>query len=154
VLPHVTALAKEMTFETVLLRAYNLRQLISTFEDYIPDWDVLEAEAMGEATSYLNGKVRELKGQGLIEVSSRISEKETAQEIIDLATEPNSLIAMCTHGRSGLKRWVLGSVTEKVVRHSSSPVLVIPARGNSILPGEKRAEPIDEMRDVLKYSLD
>jgi nucleotide-binding universal stress UspA family protein len=154
VLPHVTALAKEMTFETVLLRAYNLRQVISTFEDYVPDWDLLEAEAMGEATSYLNGKVRELKGQGLIEVSSRISEKETAQEIIDLATEPNSLIAMCTHGRSGLKRWVLGSVTEKVVRHSNSPVLVIPARADSALPGEKRAEPIDEMRGALKYSLD
>ena len=95
-----------------------------------------------------------MKGQGLIEVSSRISEKEPAQEIIDLATEPNSLIAMCTHGRSGLKRWVLGSVTEKVVRHSNSPILVIPARGISALPGEKRAEPIDEMRDVLKYSLD
>ena len=154
VLPHVTALAKGMTFETVLLRAYNLRQVISTFEDYVPDWDLLEAEAMGEATNYLNGKVGELKGQGLIEVSSRISEKETAQEIIDLATEPNSLIAMCTHGRSGLKRWVLGSVTEKVVRHSNSPILVIPARGISALPGEKRTEPIDEMRDVLKYSLD
>jgi Universal stress protein family len=72
VLPHVTAPVKEMTFETVLLRAYNLRQVISTFEDYIPDWDMLEAEAMGEATSYLNGKVRELKGQGLIEVSSGV----------------------------------------------------------------------------------
>ena len=46
----MTALAKEMAFETVLLRAYNLRQVISTFEDYIPDWDVLEAEAIGEAT--------------------------------------------------------------------------------------------------------
>jgi nucleotide-binding universal stress UspA family protein len=154
VLPHVTALAKEMTFETVLLRAYNLRQVMSTFEDYIPDWDVLEAEAMAEAMNYLNGKVRELKGQGLIEVSLRASEKEPAREIIDLATEPDSLIAMCTHGRSGLKRWVLGSVTEKVARHSNSPVLVIPARGNSALPGEKRAAPIDEMRDALKYSLD
>jgi nucleotide-binding universal stress UspA family protein len=154
VLPHVTALAKGITFETVLLRAYNLRQVISTFEDYVPDWDLLEAEAMGEAMSYLNGKARELKGQGLIEVSTRASEKEPAQEIIDLAREPDSLIAMCTHGRSGLKRWVLGSVTEKVVRHSNSPVLVIPARGNTALAGEKRAEPIDEMRDALKYSLD
>jgi nucleotide-binding universal stress UspA family protein len=154
VLPHVTALAKEMTFETVLLQAYNFRQVISTFEDYIPDWDVLEAEAMGEATSYLNGKVRELKGQGLIDVSTRASDKEPAQEIIDLAGEPSSLIAMCTHGRSGLKRWVLGSVAEKVVRHSNSPVLVIPARGDSASPGEKRPAPIDEMRDALKYSLD
>jgi nucleotide-binding universal stress UspA family protein len=154
VLPHVTALAKEMAFETVLLRAYNLRQVISTFEDYVPDWDLLESQAREESTGYLDGKVRELKGQGLSEVSSCVSEKQAAQEIIDLAAEPNSLIAMCSHGRSGLKRWVLGSVTEKVARHSNSPVLVIPARGNSALPGEKRAEPIDEMRDALKYSLD
>jgi nucleotide-binding universal stress UspA family protein len=154
VLPYVTALAKKIMFVTVLLRAYNLKQVISTFEEYIPDWDVLEAEAKAEAKSYLGSKVRELKGQGLIDVSTRASDKEPAQEIIDLAGEPSSLVAMCTHGRSGLKRWVLGSVTEKVVRHSSSPVLVIPARGDSASPGEKRPEPIAEMRDALKYSLD
>ena len=64
VLPHVTALAKEMTFETVLLRAYDLRQVISTFEGYIPDWNALQKEAMAEAMSYLDGKVRELKAKG------------------------------------------------------------------------------------------
>ena len=131
VLPHVIALAKEMACKTMLVRAYDLSQVISTFEGYIPDWNALQKEAMGEAVSYLDGKVRELKGQGLSEVSSRAAEKEPAQEIIDLAAEePNSLIAMCTHGRSGVQRWVLGSVTEKVVRHSNSPVLVIPARGS------------------------
>jgi nucleotide-binding universal stress UspA family protein len=36
-------------------------------------------------------------------------------------------VAMCTHGRSGVGRWVLGSVTEKVVRHSDDPVLVVHA---------------------------
>lgn len=154
VLPHITILAKEIAFETVLLRAYNLRQVISTFEDYVPDWDMLEAEAMGEAIAYLNGKAQELKGQGLVEVSTRASEKEPAQEIIDVAAEPDTLIAMCTHGRSGLKRWVLGSVAEKVVRHSNSPVLLIPTRGSAALPGERAAQPIDEMRDALKYSLD
>ena len=154
VLPHVTALAKEITFETVLLRAYNLRQVISTFEDYIPDWDLLEIQAREEAKAYLQSKARELKAQGAIEVSSLALEKEPAREIIDLAAEPNSLIAMCSHGHSGIKRWVLGSVTEKVVRHSSSPVLIIPAKSNPALPGEKHAEPIDEMRDALKYSLD
>jgi nucleotide-binding universal stress UspA family protein len=34
---------------------------------------------------------------------------------------------MCTHGRSGVQRWMLGSVTETVVRHTSDPVLVIRA---------------------------
>jgi Universal stress protein family len=38
------------------------------------------------------------------------------------------LIAMTTHGRSGVKHWVLGSVTEKIVRHSGDPVLVMPAK--------------------------
>jgi nucleotide-binding universal stress UspA family protein len=151
VLPHVIALAKEMACKTVLLRAYNLSEVMSTFEGYTPDWNALEREAM----SYLDGKVQELKSQGLGEVSSRALTKKPAQEIIDVATEePNSLIAMCTHGRSGVKRWVLGSVTEKVVRHSNSPVLVIPARGRSALPGEKPSEPIDEMHDFLKYSID
>jgi len=51
-----------------------------------------------------------------------------AEEIIAIARrEPNSLVAMCTHGYSGVKRWVLGSVTEKVVRHSDDPMLVIRA---------------------------
>jgi nucleotide-binding universal stress UspA family protein len=52
-----------------------------------------------------------------------------ADEIISLGREtPDNSIAMCsTHGRSGVKRWVLGSVTETVVRHSGDPVLVIRA---------------------------
>jgi nucleotide-binding universal stress UspA family protein len=155
VLPDVTALAKEIACKTVLLRVYNRSEVMSTFEGYIPNWNALEKEAMGQAMSYLDGKVRELKSQGLSEVSSRASEKEPAQEIIDVAAEePNSLIAMCSHGRSGIQRWVLGSVTEKVVRHSNSPVLVIPARGSSALRGEKPSEPIDEMRDFLKYPID
>ena len=41
---------------------------------------------------------------------------------------PDGLIAMCSHGRSGVKRWVLGSVTENVVRHSDAPVLVVRAK--------------------------
>jgi nucleotide-binding universal stress UspA family protein len=51
-----------------------------------------------------------------------------ADEIIALGKKtPDNLIAMCTHGKSGIKRWVLGSVTETVVRHSGDPLLVIRA---------------------------
>jgi nucleotide-binding universal stress UspA family protein len=144
-----------MTFATVLLRAYDLRQVISTYERFIPDWDKLEAQAREQALRYLDNKTRELKSAGLVEVSSRASEKEIAREIIDLTNRtPNSMVAMCTHGRSGIRRWVLGSVTEKVVRHAGCPVLVIPAREKSAVNGQEAAEPIDEMRGFLKYSLD
>ena len=37
---------------------------------------------------------------------------------------PDNLIAMSSHGRSGVKRWMLGSVAETVVRHSGDPVLI------------------------------
>jgi len=37
-------------------------------------------------------------------------------------------IVMATHGRSGIRRFVLGSVTEKVLRSSSRPVLAVPSR--------------------------
>ena len=49
-------------------------------------------------------------------------------EIIALGRKtPDGLIAMCSHGRSGVKRWVLGSVTETVVRHTVDPMLVLRA---------------------------
>ena len=40
---------------------------------------------------------------------------------------PNSLVAMTSHGHSGLGRWIIGSVTDRVVRHAASPVIVLEA---------------------------
>lgn len=49
-----------------------------------------------------------------------------AQTILTYAQLRNAdLIVMCSHGRSGFKRWALGSVAQKIVRHSSIPVLVL-----------------------------
>jgi nucleotide-binding universal stress UspA family protein len=71
-------------------------------------------------------KAAEVKKLGIEKVSYLAKEGFAADEIIALgAKTPDSLIAMCSHGRSGAKRWVLGSVTETVVRHSSDPALVI-----------------------------
>ncbi|HEU4344966.1 MAG TPA: universal stress protein [Candidatus Binatia bacterium] len=128
VLPHVTALAKRMGLGIVLLRTYDIRQTISTYEDLLPEWEALQAESKAEATSYLDSILVELQAQGLANVSRVVVYEAAAEQIVKLATAtPNSLIAMCTHGRSGVKRWALGSVTEKVVRHSASPVLVVRA---------------------------
>jgi nucleotide-binding universal stress UspA family protein len=46
-------------------------------------------------------------------------------KFLDLAQRtPNNLIAMSSHGKSGIAQWVLGSIAEKV-HHSRDPVLVI-----------------------------
>ncbi|MBI4564199.1 MAG: universal stress protein [Planctomycetes bacterium] len=51
---------------------------------------------------------------------------DPASEILaEAAARAVDLIAMTTHGRSGVSRWVLGSVTEKVVRAADAPLLVV-----------------------------
>jgi nucleotide-binding universal stress UspA family protein len=86
-------------------------------------------EAMSkEAEDYLDGRVQGLRADGLDCVTASTLEGDPASEIIDLAAKTaNSLIAMSTHGRSGLGRWVLGSVAEKVIQHSRAPVLLLRA---------------------------
>ena len=125
----VELLAKPLKLKVVLLRAYSVKAIMYGYEDYLHDSNEIEAELKKEATSYLDSWVEHLKSEGLVDVVPVVSEGEAAETIIELVKgAPNSLIAMCTHGRSGVKRWVLGSVTEKVVRHAGNPVLVIRAK--------------------------
>src|SRR5262249_19040253 len=123
-------LAKILSLEIVLTRAYQIPLTAYTGTDaaYIPNNDALLTAVKEEASAYLDEKVNQLRGNGIEKVSSILLVGSGADEIIDLArTTPDNLIAMCTHGRSGVKRWALGSVTEKVVRHSGDPVLVVRA---------------------------
>ena len=53
----------------------------------------------------------------------------SAEEIIKAEADLDvDLIAMSTHGRRGISRWAFGSVTEKVLRGGSVPVLVVRAK--------------------------
>jgi nucleotide-binding universal stress UspA family protein len=62
-----------------------------------------------------------------------------AEEIVDYASrEKIDLIVMSTHGRSGIKRWTLGSVADKVVRAAKEPVLLIRAKGARLDVHKKR----------------
>lgn len=82
----------------------------------------------GEAEAYLERQEASLRGGSLKEVRHRVLIGDPAQQIVRLAEKTEgSLVVMSTHGRSGLARWAVGSVTEKVVRHSGRPVLVVRA---------------------------
>ena len=69
-------------------------------------------------------------------VETRIVEKTPAQAILDTAKSIDAdLIVMGTHGRTGWRRALLGSVAEKVVHHADRPVLCIPpAEGGAEAP--------------------
>ena len=127
VLPHVANLGKKMRLEVILIRAYALPPAI-TGNEYATYSQELFDQLEAEAKDYLAEKTKELQQQGLSQVSSVTDLGYGAEEITALARKtPDNFITMCTHGRSGVTRWVLGSVTERVVRHSGDPVLIIRA---------------------------
>jgi nucleotide-binding universal stress UspA family protein len=79
----------------------------------------------GQAQSYLN-QVASRASPPELEVSSVVAEGDPATEILRAAQAADIvLIAMVTHGRSGLQRWALGSVADKVMRMSQVPTLLI-----------------------------
>jgi nucleotide-binding universal stress UspA family protein len=127
ILPHAQALAGSMDLEIVLLRAYDL-PAASYYESdaYVPDWAELTRAVRENTQEYLNQLQQRLQAEGLRRVSTLSIQGDAAPNIIEVAKRtPGSLVAMCTHGRSGIGRLVLGSVADRVVRHSGGPVLVI-----------------------------
>lgn len=64
----------------------------------------------------------------------------TPKEIIDFAAERDvDLMVMASHGRTGLERFLLGSITEHVLRGATCPIFVIKSFGRSLLPASLRA---------------
>ena len=127
VLPTAMELAKALDLEVVLCRAYELAASVyEGNEDYLPNYDEMLRQVKAEAESYLAEKAAALNAAGLSRVSVVALAGSGAEEIVRYAqTHRDALVVMCTHGRSGMSRWVLGSVTERVVRHSDDPVLVL-----------------------------
>lgn len=75
--------------------------------------------------SYLRSVVSDV--DGIPAAYSLISGDDAAEALVEYAgKEGVRMVVMATHGRSGFERWKLGSITERVVRHSPVPVTVIP----------------------------
>ena len=130
VLPYVRVLASKLKLDMQLVRTYSLPPDAYVVADGV----IAQGPAQyrknlhEESEKYLDGKVASLQADGFTAVSATVIEGDAASELVELAEgPPQSLIAMSTHGRSGLGRWVLGSVAEKVVQHSRAPVLLIRA---------------------------
>ncbi len=130
ILPMVAGLAKKLGSDLVLFRAYHLPPGLYVNEAalYAEGHGDMIAELRAEAVEYLGKKAAEVGKLGLANISTVAQEGFPADEIIAFGRNaPAVLIAMASHGRSGVKRWLLGSVAETVVRHAAGAVLV--ARG-------------------------
>ena len=134
ILPHVGYLSSAMGLAVDLVRVNPSRDeyyrslsvgpaegthMAPSYEEYIESVD-------GTSEAYLSGLKDRLSQQGVASVETRLLHGPAAEAIADLsAATPNNLVAMTTHGRSGVRRLMLGSVAERVVRQSGDPVLLI-----------------------------
>jgi nucleotide-binding universal stress UspA family protein len=90
-----------------------------------------EVEVIREAEKYLNEIAQRLTAKDL-DAEIHVRYGDVAEEILSHSKRNEiDLISMSTHGRSGLGRWLLGSVAEKIVRHSEKPVLLLRAKGKA-----------------------
>jgi nucleotide-binding universal stress UspA family protein len=130
VIPHVVTLARSLDLRVILVR------VTLPIEDYYrslgmpvaPSGD-LSREIDTMTRKYFTQVEGKLRQEGIARVGVRILHGHPADAIIAFAREtPNSLVAMTTHGRSGVGRWLFGSVASRIVNHCGDPVLLVRAK--------------------------
>jgi len=138
-LPHVRQLAPPDTVELVLVN------VIETYRYGFASTDVAAVDVMNyvreSAETYLHKQRTTLEAEQYT-VEAYVIDGDAAQGILEVAETANAdAIAMTTHGRSGMARWTLGSVAERVIHYAQQPVLLVRE--------ETRVIPPDELRRIL-----
>jgi len=141
VLPHAAELARATGAELHLLEVIpppNPALFASDVSDPVGAELTMEAleeadEAMREVGEHRFATLqRELGAQG-VKVAWQVREGDPAKSIVDYIGEQSiDLVAMTSHGRTGIARAILGSVTDAVLRHVTCPVLVVRADESQI----------------------
>jgi nucleotide-binding universal stress UspA family protein len=129
-----------LPFVEVLVASLQVPVLLVTVTDIVHDlaramtygmpfrqevYDEILDNARTKARTDLDGAADRLRRAGL-SVSEQVLDGQAA-EAIARASEPTDVIVMTSHGRGGLRRWLIGSVAEKLVREGPIPVVLVPA---------------------------
>ncbi|MBI5368379.1 MAG: universal stress protein [Planctomycetes bacterium] len=119
IIPQLRRILKRQDAEVFLLRAV----LPLTPQSY--EFGVPIADALPDATAYIRALETRLRDAG-VRARGFVQQGFPAETILEAAREFGvTHIAMSTHGYTGISRWVFGSVTEKVLRASRFPLLVV-----------------------------
>lgn len=120
IMPHVEAMAAGHQAEIILLQVLPATGVVAD----------VAAQQRREADEYLDGVEKGLRKKGIKTHHSIRHGADEAAEIVDYADVNDvDLIAMSTHGRSGVTRWVFGSVASKVLRGAGKPILLVRSPG-------------------------
>jgi nucleotide-binding universal stress UspA family protein len=122
VLPLVSRFARVHGSEVVLLRVTPLVPVTPSYPEWGPPVPKPRRE---DVLASLETQRAQLASEG-VPVRVDALEGDPAECILDAAErEQADLVAMSTHGRSGVGRWLFGSVAEKVLRTCPAPLLVV-----------------------------
>jgi len=136
VLPFAKELAARLNLEVILLQVYG-----PMGRDFVP----VHRAYIERAADKIKRQVKDIQNaldippdERKVKVRAELADGYYAEEILRFAEEKAvDLILMASHGRSGIRRWRMGSVADKVLRASKVPVLFIRA-------GVEDAVPYDE----------
>lgn len=136
ILAYVSTLAKGVSADVTLLHVVHLSEDMRRDEPYRLLQPMIQ-QAETQAHDYLHRVAQRLTDAG-IKTQSHVAMGEAAAEIVRYAQQDGmDLIALATHGRSGLQRWFYGSVAEKVLHTTYTPLLLIrPTDGQVAAPPE------------------
>ncbi len=135
VLPHVETIAKGCGVQIVdFIRVVEPIYLPATTDgaDVLnaENWKQVQSKARKEAERYMTELSSQIKYNGVNVFANVLDGGKAADVIADYATKGAfDLIVISTHGRSGVSRWVWGSVADRILRSSCVPVLMVRAPG-------------------------
>ena len=126
-LPHAQAIAELSGAQLILFQvAHDVANFVEVMDDAL-DTGLRQQRLIDQATEHLQELIDEFKLHK-INVEAQVEVGDPAETIIHYAEQNQiELIVMSTHGRSGLARWVYGSVADKVLRAAHCPVLLVRA---------------------------
>ena len=138
VIHYVKELASRLNVNVILLQVTAMGYQTANVQGYY-DYVSLSEQQMESAKTYARGYLNKvgdlLRQKGItvdIEVRTTVDIKSfnTAEEIINFADKIHAdMVAMSTHGRSGIGRWVFGNVAERVLHEGTTPLFLVRAPG-------------------------
>ena len=125
VLAYVKDVAKAFSLSVTLVRAIPTVTALSSGPEYVLlPMDII-TEMKEAAILYLDNVAQSLRDEGL-SCTTEVVEGDTASAISEYARKKqNHLVAISSHGRSGIARAVMGSIADRLIRTSGDPVLVV-----------------------------
>ena len=125
-LPHAARLGAEYGSELILLRVIPLVPSVRPADLSPVDFPALEEREREAAMAYLTPLCDQLAARGLNVRPALERRGDAGHAIIEFVVrEQCSLVIMCSHGRTGLARWMYGGVAEKVLHNVSCQLMLV-----------------------------